>query len=184
MHGSADNGSKGKAHHPPGFLIDTGPRVRKCLECDETKSIEEFYPRRGHMKNGRYNQPGVRKICKSCSLKGTKQWAKDNPERRRELDRKNQRTKGIKYTYGLTAERYNKMLADQENACAICKRTVAEISKEGKGKATHLHVDHDHKTGLVRGLLCQNCNIMLAHGRDNPDYLRSGAAYLERVKQV
>ena len=54
--------------------------------------------------------------------------------------------------YGITAEQYNKMLAEQNGVCAICGRPP---------KTKRLHVDHDHKTGKIRALLCMMCNTKL-----------------------
>lgn len=48
------------------------------------------------------------------------------------------------------------------------------------GCKTHLHVDHDHATGKVRGVLCFNCNSILGHARDNPQVLRDLIKYLEQ----
>lgn len=76
--------------------------------------------------------------------------------------------------YGLTIESRDAILAAQSGRCAICPN-VLDVTKP-KG----CHVDHDHKTGRVRGLLCSGCNIGLGHFRDNPALLRAGAVYLER----
>jgi hypothetical protein len=62
------------------------------------------------------------------------------------------------------------MLLAQNGVCAACFKTCS-IKK-------NLAVDHDHKTGKVRGLLCQNCNVALGHARENPDVLRRLAEYL------
>jgi Recombination endonuclease VII len=71
--------------------------------------------------------------------------------------------------YGLTREGYDRMLAQQHGACAICKQ---------KSQAT-LCIDHDHSTGQVRGLLCRKCNAGLGLFDDSPCRLRAAAAYLE-----
>ncbi len=76
------------------------------------------------------------------------------------------------YLYGITPERYAEMLAEQGNACAICRST------EWPGKGNRPQVDHDHDTGAVRGLLCSNCNHGLGQFRDNLDLLRAAIAYL------
>ena len=60
----------------------------------------------------------------------------------------------LKYEYGITLDDYNKMFNEQEGKCAICQRHQNELKKI-------LYVDHDHKTGEVRGLLCKNCNVAL-----------------------
>ncbi|WP_083975106.1 endonuclease VII domain-containing protein [Kitasatospora mediocidica] len=73
-------------------------------------------------------------------------------------------------TYGLGPGEYESLLKAQGGACAICR---------GK-RRYRLSVDHDHKTDLVRGLLCRMCNErLLTAARDKPDVLRSAAAYLD-----
>jgi hypothetical protein len=70
-------------------------------------------------------------------------------------------------TYGITAEQYASMLRYQGGKCFICQRAT--------GKRRRLAVDHDHKTGKVRGLLCNPCN------RDVLGHLRDSVAALERA---
>lgn len=62
-----------------------------------------------------------------------------------------QRDKYLQRTYGITLHRYNQMLREQNDACAICERHKSEFSKS-------LAVDHDHASGRVRSLLCFTCN--------------------------
>lgn len=73
---------------------------------------------------------------------------------------------------GVTDEEYVLMLAAQGGGCAICTNTP---------KTRRLDVDHDHKTGAIRGLLCHTCNRGLAYFRDDPDRLRFAAYYIERA---
>lgn len=75
-------------------------------------------------------------------------------------------------SYGLTEEDYNAMLRAQENRCAACERESWEV-KRG------LFVDHCHKTGRVRGLLCSNCNTAIGLASDDPARLRALADYLD-----
>ena len=63
-------------------------------------------------------------------------------------------------------------MMEQDGLCAICGR---------KPRGRKLSLDHDHKTGFFRGLLCVNCNFMLSFACDDPYTLRSGAVYLERT---
>jgi hypothetical protein len=76
----------------------------------------------------------------------------------------------VKRTYGLDWDEYQAILDSQGGVCAICG-----------GKRTYsLNVDHDHKTGFVRGLLCRLCNgRLLPASKDRPAVLRAAAAYLE-----
>ena len=79
-----------------------------------------------------------------------------------------------KYLYGLTEEDYKAMLERQDHCCAICGST------EWPGKDNRPHVDHDHATGRIRGILCSKCNLAIGHMDDDPKRLRAAADYLER----
>lgn len=93
-----------------------------------------------------------------------KGWRAANPGRHREHS--------VKSLYGLSAEAYHALLTAQKSVCAICQRPPM-----GRGE---LHVDHDHTTGVVRGLLCQKCNQGLGQLDDSPERLRQALAYLAR----
>jgi hypothetical protein len=71
--------------------------------------------------------------------------------------------------YGITVEEYYTMVEAQDGRCLTCDRE------------TTLVVDHDHASGVVRGLLCNNCNLALGHANDDPARLRRMAKYLERA---
>ncbi len=82
------------------------------------------------------------------------------------------RENGLKREYGLTSEQFDKMAEAQGHHCAIC-------SSDTPGrKFKHWHVDHDHSTGRVRGLLCASCNIMLGAAKDNSETLKAAIKYL------
>lgn len=78
------------------------------------------------------------------------------------------------YDFGITLEDYNDMLIKQDFKCAICGSKLPKNSK-----AKHFVVDHDHKTGKVRGLLCQCCNFGLGQFQDNIENLKNAIRYLE-----
>lgn len=81
----------------------------------------------------------------------------------------------VEKTYGLGPGEYDILVAAQGGACAIC----------GGVRRQRLSVDHDHSTGVVRGLLCRMCNgRLLTAARDNPDVLRRAADYLENPPAV
>ena len=71
--------------------------------------------------------------------------------------------------YGLTIEQYDQMLFEQSYVCAICHKPCSKA----------LAVDHDHKTGAVRGLLCMNCNHGLGKFKDDPNLLMAAIKYLQ-----
>jgi Recombination endonuclease VII. len=72
--------------------------------------------------------------------------------------------------YGLKPGEYGKLYLTQGGTCAICRRAT--------GATRALAVDHDHKTGLVRGLLCSPCNKLLGHLRDDVELARGIVTYL------
>lgn len=76
----------------------------------------------------------------------------------------------VQKTYGLGPGDYDRLYEAQDNVCAICRRAT--------GSARRLSVDHDHKTGTVRGLLCRPCNDMLGHLKDDPSAFERAARYL------
>lgn len=75
--------------------------------------------------------------------------------------------------YGLTPQNYDDFLKKQEGKCAICRL----VPEESYMKRT-FHIDHCHSTGVVRGLLCQTCNLMLGFAKDNTNILREAIKYL------
>jgi hypothetical protein len=80
----------------------------------------------------------------------------------------------LEYDYGITLEEFERMLYEQGGCCAICGATSPS------GRRNQWYVDHDHKTGLVRGALCCHCNLMLGAARDVPQTLIRAASYLQR----
>ena len=114
---------------------------------------------------------------KKCSrLESSRKWRRENPERAREhsrkyreknLDKERERSRKAqeKYRdkvrerkYGLTTIEYNNILSAQKNECAIC--SVSFVKEKP-------NIDHCHKTGRVRGLLCYNCNLGLGKFKDD-----------------
>jgi hypothetical protein len=108
--------------------------------------------------------------CKLCSSTYAKE-RRSKPKTDRESF-KNQ----IELRYGITFQQYEKMRWDQNGLCAICGRP------QRKAKENRLHIDHDHKTGVVRGLLCRGCNMGLGHFEDDIERLESAIRYLKQYK--
>jgi Recombination endonuclease VII len=93
----------------------------------------------------------------------------------KERRRAYQRNFDLKRNYGITIDDYNQMFIDQRGCCAICETPQYQTNKR-------LHVDHDHVTGKVRGLLCHNCNLTLGRLKENIDVLRKAIRYLEDAR--
>lgn len=82
----------------------------------------------------------------------------------------------LKKAYGISIDEYEAMLKKQDGKCFICDEPETTIIR---GQLIGLAVDHDHKTGKVRDLLCKSCNHGIGNFRDSPTLLRAAAAYLE-----
>ena len=133
----------------------------KCYACNEAKTLREFYA---------YSKPwsvanrhGMRNRCKECS----KAYQK-TPE-----GKASSRNARMKRHYGIDQARYEQMLAAQGGKCAICPAT----EPGGNGR---WHVDHDHDTGEVRGLLCYRCNVGIGHLRHSPAIMLSAVKYVTK----
>ena len=103
------------------------------------------------------------------ALRQQREYHATHKDQRREYDKHYQR----KRKYGLNAEGFAALLEKQQGRCAIC----CEILGEGQDT----HVDHNHETGKVRGLLCRECNLGIGILKDSPTLLYKAASYLEQT---
>jgi Recombination endonuclease VII len=99
------------------------------------------------------------------------------PEQRA-IERKRSRHRRLAVKYGLSPEAFEAMLETQGNQCGACGLAFGESTRDDP------HVDHDHATGAVRGLLCRRCNLALGFARDDPATLRGLLRYLEGAAAV
>lgn len=83
----------------------------------------------------------------------------------------------LKDKYGIGLADYQVMLSKQNGVCLICMRKANGVSKWGSA-FKNLSVDHCHKTGKVRGLLCHRCNWLIGSVEDNPDLMKRAILYL------
>lgn len=97
------------------------------------------------------------------------QWRKDNKEVNR--------GKRLNKSFGITLDQYYEMYNNQFGLCKICGKP--EESKGSSGAIKMLAVDHCHKNGVVRGLLCQKCNVALGSFNDDIEILQSAIDYLK-----
>lgn len=120
-----------------------------CTKCGIVKDINEF--------SFDKKQNRALSYCKECSRELVRQ-------RRAKAPDKNKKAYQMKWRYDLTPEQFNQMIDEQGNRCAIC---LDEFSLDRLPE-----VDHDHKTGKIRGVLCNRCNVTLGMCQDDPEYLR------------
>lgn len=167
--------------------------VKTCKICGETKALDEFYRAAGM-------RDGYRNDCKACNLAAkaarntldpqpnrdrVKRWQAENPERylakqreyaesgkKKIADRKSY----LKRRYGMTLDDYDEMLATQGGVCAICGKARPEERT--------LHIDHDHVSGEIRGLLCFRCNNALGDFEEQYELFQRAADYLDRDDEL
>lgn len=162
--------------------------MKKCSDCQEVKSVEEFGKNRAQ-------KDGLQNICKPCrrarynpadrkarydeekldpvylekarararqwtrdhraeTTEKVRRWRENNPEANlRQTREANWRFRGIE---NFTEDDYQELLALQDGRCLECGMTNEEAVLRFRHR---LHVDHDHETGEVRGLLCMSCNM-------------------------
>jgi len=87
----------------------------------------------------------------------------------------------LKRKYKVSLDWYQKTLSEQSNVCAICKQTEA---LKIRGKIVLMAVDHCHKTGIVRGLLCSNCNRAIGLFKDDVNVLKNAIKYLNAYSET
>jgi len=162
---------------------------KQCIKCKEWKSRDDFYD----AAKQKQKPPEERKkatTCKSCRNAESAQWMHEHIERKRINDclyrlahperNKNTYRWKLKWKYGLTQAEYDAMLAEQGGVCAICKRSETKISINGTIQG--LCVDHNHETGKVRALLCDECNKHPARIEYPPAAEKPFMDYLQRYQ--
>ena len=77
--------------------------------------------------------------------------------------------------YKISLEEFEKILKSQKNLCAICSKDM-----NGADQLSTPYLDHDHKTHIVRGILCLNCNTLLSHAKENVNILTIAIEYLNK----
>jgi hypothetical protein len=103
----------------------------------------------------------------------TRRWIEKNPDKYKAGIRRAHLRR-----YGLTPEQFDHMVESQQGGCGIC-RTQLDLSARGKSAA---HIDHCHVTGVVRGILCNNCNLALGLFADDTDRMMQAVAYLKKER--
>jgi nitrate/TMAO reductase-like tetraheme cytochrome c subunit len=170
---------------------------KTCTKCKQDKPLSEY-------NKTQRNKSGLEAHCRDCSVAHQTRWRKDNPDKgkeyndrwrdrhpdyeQKELYRSAEYKRAtylsvgwdhfLKKTYKLSAEGFRTKLAAQGGGCAICgRRDSGEAGRQ-------MHVDHCHKSGVIRGILCAPCNKGIGMLADSPDRLMSAATYLLQFVDV
>lgn len=129
----------------------------RCPDCGEVKPAEDF-PRNRSRPSGRHC------YCKACN----------NARNRESIQRLhgNRRHYHLTARYGIGEDDVRALIEEQGGVCPICRRPDPT------------HVDHDHRTGRVRAILCGACNAGLGQFKDDPVRIRNAIAYLSRHAEL
>lgn len=158
--------------------------MKKCRHCNQSKEFNNFY------KDKRLKL-GIGSWCKDCTKKYNMNWVKNNPAKsKRNKEKasiykkewiKNNKNKiisyNLKYDYGITLNDYEVIFSRQNGLCEICKKPETQIDKR-TGNIFRLAIDHNHKTGKIRALLCGHCNTGLGKFKDSSLLLIEASNYL------
>jgi len=156
-------------------LYDKERTVKYCYGCSKGKPLEQFY-----------QSDEFKSRCKECRKKYYREYhekrkiesAKQSKIRRDSLHPSGLTQGKVDHLmggYGMTPEQYLKLIHAQQGKCACCDTILSENKR-------YVHIDHDHETGRIRGILCHSCNLMLGHADENIDKLKKAIFYLERNK--
>lgn len=166
--------------------------MKTCPHCKTEKPLSEF-----HRRNIVGETPGHASWCKACTAEKQRLYYKKNIDKARAVRKAyyrshkdqfrkyylkekvsgSRRETHLRKRYEIGSEDYEKLYRSQNGCCAICKQSHVDGTPR-------LTVDHDHKTNVVRGLLCFRCNVGVGNFRDNPDLMRSAIEYLETHSAV
>jgi len=130
--------------------------TKQCTACGNDKDVLLGYYGKNHLQ-----------CIECCRAKGKASYLSLTQEQRDERKRKFGVDQRRLYKYGITKEQYDELLMFQKKRCAICHRD------------RKLVIDHDHATGKVRGLLCNDCNATLGFAQDKIEVLANAIDYLE-----
>lgn len=146
--------------------------TKECTKCKQLLPIDNFYKSFISKAGTQIYKPH----CKACEKnKYHIKWnSLSKEEKKIHYGRSNAKKEyhknyRLETKYGINIDQFNEMYEQQNGCCDICKTAVPE---------NKIVVDHHHKTGTVRKLLCHNCNVILGHAKEDPNILLKCVEYL------
>jgi hypothetical protein len=167
--------------------------MKACNKCGVVKPLEDFHRAPGC-------RDGRRGDCIECfraaanarnaanpqaNRDRVRRWQEENPERYREklkefkqspAGKRSDRKGHLRRKFGMSLEDYDELVEKQGGVCAVC----GYPPDEGKS----FHIDHDHDSGRIRGLLCSRCNHAIGLLRDDPEVIESALTYLAASRRI
>lgn len=165
--------------------------MKTCCACKVEKPFGDFH------KNYKASD-GLSSRCKPCGIQYAKTWVEKNPEKARATQHTWQKTNAKRKAitqkawydknpdkvlaallvreYGMSLEQWDELMLKQGGVCAVCSKEDACHKR--------LAVDHDHKTGAIRGLLCGKCNKAVGLFQDSSENCFEAGKYLNRATLI
>lgn len=141
--------------------------MKTCTKCNETKLLEDFS--KLHL-----NKDGHHTQCKKCLQKyRTQHYFRSEDYRQKRI--KKATVNSRKRKYGISEDQFQVLLESQNYCCAICSIHLDNSKFSLRGQ-----LDHCHKEGTIRGVLCGQCNTALGLFKDNKNILLEAISYLDR----
>lgn len=165
------------SHQPRRIEVSADGILLECYGCRRMRAFTLF-------DRNVASADGLSRRCRLCRgqephRSAERRRAYSHDERRAAAARVSQ----LRRRFGLEPGEYEALLRAQEGRCPLCGRTPEEIGSlhPKTGKTMPLHVDHDHRSGEVRGLLCQPCNMLLGRVEElKPEWVEAARKYLDR----
>lgn len=137
-----------------------GTQPKRCSKCNLVKDRSDF-----RLRTNGYSHAS----CRACERKaGQERYKKGDPTQQAQKNR----ATTLKRYHNITIEQYDAWVELQGHKCAACRGPVSG------GRGMYFHVDHDHKTATIRGLLCGHCNTALGLLGDDPERVQLLLEYI------
>lgn len=145
-------------------LIDLSdyPKTKVCTICQKRLPIEKFGKRVP-------NKDGYDSWCIKCD----REYRKKYQTRYYKENRRSELSRALVRYYGITMDDKERMLIEQDYKCSICGKELELFGRD-------THVDHSHDTGEIRSILCNSCNSMIGHAKEDRNILLKAVEYLDR----